>query len=200
MNTATSDQMDGSTTALVIVDLQNNVINSDLAPYSGDQIVEKAERLVTAMRAAGGTVVFVRHNTLPNNADGQKIVADRSPGSGSGKKEPKAAGWNDISDVLTKDENDPIVTKRTFNAFYGTDLDLQLRRRGIQTIVLAGVTTNFGVEGTARNGLDHGYKIIVAEDACTSISKEMHEISINEVLPYLARIRQVSEIEALLAQ
>lgn len=196
-NARTIDDLVGTSTALVMVDLQTSVVDSDLKPHSGAHVVEQAERLITAVRAAGGTVVFVRHSTLPDRADAQKIVSDRVPGGGGGADRPH--NWDEIADKLTVEENDPIVTKKVFNGFYGTDLDLQLRRRGIRTIVLAGVTTNFGVEGTARNALDHGYDVIVAEDACTSISTELHEFTLTEILPYLSRIRTVDEIESALA-
>jgi nicotinamidase-related amidase len=93
---------------------------------------------------------------------------------------------------------DVIITKRQWGAFHGTELDLQLRRRGINTIVLGGIATNFGVESTAREAWQHNYAVIIAEDACTSMSAEMHQFSIENILPRLARVRSTNEIlEAL---
>jgi nicotinamidase-related amidase len=60
------------------------------------------------------------------------------------------------------------ITKRQWGAFYGTELDLQLRRRGIRTIVLGGVATQIGVESTAREAYEHGYELINVRDATAS--------------------------------
>ena len=79
-------------------------------------------------------------------------------------------------------------------AFYGTHLDLQLRRRGIQTIVLGGIATNFGVASTARSAWEHGYAIVFAEDAMTSLSSEMHDFSVKEILPRIGIVSSTATI------
>jgi nicotinamidase-related amidase len=66
---------------------------------------------------------------------------------------------------LGKRDGDIEVTKRQWGAFYGTDLELQLRRRGIDTIILCGISTNIGVESTARNAWELGFNLVIAEDA-----------------------------------
>ena len=92
-------------------------------------------------------------------------------------------------------EGDIRIHKRQWGAFTGTPLDLHLRRRGITTIVLAGIATNFGVESTARHAWELGYDLIIAEDACTSRSAELHEFAIANILPQIARIRSSDELE-----
>jgi nicotinamidase-related amidase len=89
---------------------------------------------------------------------------------------------------------DILITKRHWGAFHGTELDLQLRRRGIQTIVLAGIATNFGVESTARAAWEHGYALVIAEDASSSTSAELHSFSVTHILPRLAHITKAAEI------
>ncbi len=86
------------------------------------------------------------------------------------------------------------VTKHQWGAFFGTDLDVQLRRRGITTIVLGGIATNIGVESTARQAHEYGYEVVVAEDACTSLAAEMHEFAIKNIFPMIARVRPAAEI------
>jgi nicotinamidase-related amidase len=81
-----------------------------------------------------------------------------------------------------------IITKRQWGAYYGTELDLQLRRRGIRRIVLGGIATNIGVESTARSAAEHGYELIVAEDLCSGLNAEMHAFSFKYIFPRLARI------------
>jgi Isochorismatase family len=73
-----------------------------------------------------------------------------------------------------------VITKRHWGAFYGTELDLQLRRRGVAKIVLGGIATNFGVESTARAAYELGYGQVFVEDAMTSLSEETHWFSIRQ--------------------
>ena len=87
------------------------------------------------------------------------------------------------------------VTKHQWGAFHGTDLDDQLRRRGITTIVLGGVSTNFGVESTARQGWERGYAIVIAEDATASSTPEMHAFSIEKILPRISRVAKAADID-----
>jgi nicotinamidase-related amidase len=86
------------------------------------------------------------------------------------------------------------VTKRQWGAFYGTDLDLQLRRRDIRTIIMAGIATNFGVESTARDAQERGYELIFAEDAISSMSVEMHRFPVENIFPVMGRVRSTEEI------
>jgi nicotinamidase-related amidase len=87
-----------------------------------------------------------------------------------------------------------LITKRQWSAFHGTELDLQLRRRGISNVVIGGLMTNFGVESTARDAWQHNYRTIVAEDASSSLSAEMHEFAVTKSLPRVSQIRSTTEI------
>ena len=86
------------------------------------------------------------------------------------------------------------VTKHQWGAFYGTDLDVQLRRRGIKVIVLAGIATNFGVESTAEQAWERGYEVVIAENGTSSRTAEMHAFSIKTMLPRISRITQTGNI------
>ncbi len=87
-----------------------------------------------------------------------------------------------------------IVTKRQWGAFYGTDLELVLRRRGVRTIVLAGLATNYGVESTARQGWEMGFDQVVVSDAMATISAEAHAFALDHVFPAIARVRRAAAI------
>jgi nicotinamidase-related amidase len=103
------------------------------------------------------------------------------------------ADFSELADGLAK-PGDLRVTKRQWGAFYGTEMDLQLRRRGIRTIVLGGIATNIGVESTARQAWEHGYSLILAEDATSGMSAEMHRFSFENILPRIGRIAKAAEI------
>jgi nicotinamidase-related amidase len=96
--------------------------------------------------------------------------------------------WSALVDGLAP-PGDILVTKRQWGAFHGTELDLQLRRRRVGTIVLSGIAANFGVESTARRAWEMGYDLIVAEDACSSVSAAAHEFAIRRIFPRIGRVR-----------
>jgi nicotinamidase-related amidase len=102
--------------------------------------------------------------------------------------------WADIVPELGPAPTDIVVTKRQWGAFYGTDLDLRLRRGGIDTIVLAGIATTYGVESTARFAYEYGYQQVFAEDAMSDRSIEAHKNSIEFVLKRIGRVKKTEEI------
>ena len=106
------------------------------------------------------------------------------------------ADWSDFASEIADIRADVVITKRQWSAFHGTELDLQLRRRGVSTIVLCGIATNFGVESTARDAWQHGYEVLIVEDACTSMGAGMHEFSVERILPRLGRVRKTNDILA----
>ncbi len=106
--------------------------------------------------------------------------------------------WWTYPAALGKKESDIEVTKRQWGAFYGTDLELQLRRRGIDTIILCGISTNIGVESTARNAWEQGFNLVVVEDACSAADAEQHRGSMTNIFPRIGRVRTTDEILAAL--
>jgi nicotinamidase-related amidase len=87
-----------------------------------------------------------------------------------------------------------VIVKRQWGAFYGTELDLQLRRRKIETIVLCGISTNIGVETTPRDAYQRGYNQIFAMDAMAAASKEEHEASMKYIFPRIRLLRTTNDI------
>jgi nicotinamidase-related amidase len=107
---------------------------------------------------------------------------------------PPAPGWDELAPDLEKSEKDILITKRQWGAFYGTALDLQLRRRGIRTIVIGGIATNFGVESTARDAYERNFGLVFVEDAMSGISAEAHKFAIGTIFPRIGRVRSTAEV------
>jgi nicotinamidase-related amidase len=106
--------------------------------------------------------------------------------------------WSDFIPELDRQPGDIEILKRQWGAFYGTDLDLQLRRRGLDTIVLWGIATEVGVESTARDAYERGYHLVFAANAMTGSSAESHANSIERISPRMGRVRSTEAIvEAL---
>ena len=110
----------------------------------------------------------------------------------------RAAGWDRLVPELDQQPSDLVIRKHNWSAFYGTDLDLQLRRRRIGTIVLGGVATNIGVESTARQAHEHNYHLVFAEDAMTDLVMEGHVHATRVVFPRIGRVRSTADILAAL--
>lgn len=179
------------TTALVLIDLQNGIAGqASLAPRGGTEVVAAGKALASRFRQAAAPVILVNVGWSPDLADSLQQPVDRPtvrPAGGLPRE------WSDLVPGLAQ-SGDLRITKRQWGAFHGTELDLQLRRRGIRTIVLAGIATNLGVESTARQAWEHGYAVVVAEDACTTYSDAMHAFSMTEIMPRIARVRRSDQI------
>jgi nicotinamidase-related amidase len=180
-------QLEAKTTALILIDLQKGVMAMPVAPHSAAAVYERSMRLAGRFRAAGAPVVRVRVSFSGDFADALRLPVDRPTDYSS-----FPPGWDEFPEALAA--SDLAITKRQWGAFYGTELDMQLRRRGVQRIVLGGIATNIGVESTARAAAEHGYELLIAEDLCSSLSAEMHTFSIEKILPRLARITSAETI------
>jgi nicotinamidase-related amidase len=181
----------------VLIDLQKGLLALPLAPYTAPQIVTTAGRLATAITAAGGLVVLVRVDFGAGLAAAPKGATDVPLAVPPGGM---PADWTEIFPELSAAAPHIVVTKRNWSAFYGTSLDLELRRRGISHIVVGGIATNFGVESTARDGWQGNYTVIVAEDAASSFRTEMHDFAVKNTLPRCSLVRKSDEIIAALSK
>jgi nicotinamidase-related amidase len=178
------------TTALILVDLQKGIVGLPLAPYSGQAVISKGMDLARRFRAAKASVVLVNVAFSPDFGDALKSPVDQPPQMPAGGL---PEGWSELVDGLAE-PSDLRVTKRQWGAFYGTDLDLQLRRRGVTSLVVGGVATNMGVESTARAAHEHGYAVVLAEDATTGLSAEMHAFAFEQIFPRLGRVAKADDI------
>jgi nicotinamidase-related amidase len=184
-------KLDPRTTALVVIDLQKGIVQRPLVPRSASQVVEKAAELGRHFGKVGGTIVLVHVSFSDNAADRLNQPVD-APMQGPPGGMP--AEFSEFAPEIGSLHADVIITKRQLGAFHGTEMDLQLRRRGIATIVLGGIATNFGVETTAIEAWQHNYAVVIAEDLCATMSDDMHKFSIEKMLPRVARIRSTAEI------
>ncbi|MCI3274097.1 hydrolase [Streptomyces cylindrosporus] len=182
-------------TALVVIDLQAGIVGAPTQPYTGAEVVARTARLADAFRAHDLPVVLVRVSFA---ADGADVVPGRTEAAPRAGARP--AGWDEIVGELAGHPGDITVTKRNWGAFHGTDLDVQLRRRGVTQIVLTGIATSIGVESTARAAHEHGYHVTLATDAMSDMSPEAHRGSVERIFPRLGETGSTDEILQLLAK
>ncbi|WP_327268388.1 isochorismatase family protein [Streptomyces sp. NBC_01218] len=173
-------------TALVVIDLQKGILDLPII-HSGEEIVARAARLAEAFRAKDLPVVLVH---VTGSAPGRNETA--------GPRGELPADWADLVPGLGRQESDLVVTKRQWGAFYGTDLDLQLRRRGVTQIVLLGVATSIGVESTARFAHEYGYHVTIVTDAISDMDAGAHANSVEKIFPRLGETATTDEVITLL--
>ncbi|MFG2915434.1 isochorismatase family protein [Kitasatospora sp. NPDC048298] len=159
-------------TALVLIDLMDRIVANPLAPRTGSEVVEVSLELARRFRAVGALVVAVRVER-PN-------VTEQPPGSGLVAEVAAAA--------------DEVVVKRTIGAFQGTGLDELLRARGVETLVFTGIATNLGVESSARAAGDHGYRLVLVEDAMAALTAEEHRASVELDFPRLGEVVAAADV------
>jgi nicotinamidase-related amidase len=174
-------------TALIVVDLQNGIINSPFIHQISD-VIERNCALLDAFRQLDLPVVLVN-------------VAGGAPGR---TEQPRRyatfpEGFTDLIPELDRRPNDVVVTKRTWGAFASTDLEAQLKARGVTQVVVTGVATGTGVEATARQAYEHGFNVTLALDAMTDTRAEAHQHSLTHVFPRLGETGSTQEIINLLA-
>jgi nicotinamidase-related amidase len=179
-------------TALVLIDLQRGILGQPTQPYSGTEVLARALRLAEAFRAHHLPVLLVRVTARP---DGSDAVPGRTEVP---RPTNRPEGWDQLAEELTGHSDDIVVTKRNWGAFHGTDLDLQLRRRGVTQIVLGGIATSLGVESTARAAHEHGYHVTVATDAMADLQPDAHTNSVTRIFPRLGETGTTDEILELL--
>jgi nicotinamidase-related amidase len=187
--------IDKSKTALVVIDLQKGIVGRPTVPYTTDAVVKNAAALASAFRENGLPVFLVRVKLSPDWKDALHPTSDA--GWPSYTPPPD---WAEIIPEMGPMPGDITIAKRQWGAFYGTGLDLQLRRRGLAAIVLCGIATEFGVESTARDAYERGYQQVFAADAMTGVTAESHANTLDRIFPRIGQVRRTEEILAALAR
>jgi nicotinamidase-related amidase len=177
-------------TVLILIDLQHGITALPTVDPS-DQIVRRGARLADAFRAHNKLVAATRVAFSP---DGGDMIKTRA--AASGFNPTPASDWAEFHTELNLSDGDISITKRGWNAFYGTELDLELRRRKITGIVLAGISTSIGVESAARAANERGYELTIVTDAVTDTSERAHFNSLEVIFPRIAELATTDEVLA----
>lgn len=187
-------QIDKTRTALVVIDLQKGIVGMQTEPYPAGMVVSHAAKIAKAFRKNDMPVFLVRVTPSSDGRDALHPAADSRMQTAL----PRPPDWAEFVPEMGPEAGDFVITKRQWGAFYGTELDLQLRRRNIETIVLCGISTNFGVESTARFAFEYGYQQIFVEDASAARSTEEHRHAMEKIFARIGRVRTTTDILAAL--
>jgi nicotinamidase-related amidase len=187
--------LEPATTALVLIDLQRGITAGTTVPYAAADVVARAATLAAACRARGVPGLLVTVEPGPQGGLITRPQADQP-------RPPlrPAPDFAELVPELGRAPSDVVVTKHQPNAFYGTDLEVQLARRGIRTIVLGGISTNVGVESTARAAHERGYEQVFVSDVMAAREADLHEHTVRRILPTMGRVRSLDEVLQALAK
>lgn len=188
--------LDPSTTALVLIDLQRGITSRTTAPRPSSEVVDRARQLAHRFRQRNAPVILVRVDPGSHFELFPRMTTDVPRPIPTGALPPD---WTEIVPELSPAASDIVVTKHQPGAFFCTDLDVHLRRRGVRTIVLAGISTNIGVESTARVAFELGYEQVFVEDAMAALEADLHIHAVTRFFPTIGRVRSTAQVLAALA-
>ena len=166
--------------------------------------IQNAVKLSKAGRAARLPIFFAKGNHRPDNATTALLLTDTNnslqpwPNGEVAKTKMHVIAGDKSSDVLADLEpnaDDYYIVKYRWSAFFQTYLDLALRTRGIDTVIISGGSTDVGVTSTLYSGRDLDYNMIVVSDACgTSHDQRAHDMLMELVFPRMSRVRTTTQV------
>ena len=194
-------KLEPKTTALILIDMINAVAKGNGPPYNvppnRQGVIDNFGRLVAHCREVGTPIIYITTYRRADNSDAPKTVADVGGGGGAAMLEGTAAV--EVIDELEPQDGDYIVVKPRFSAYYGTNMDGILKSLGTETILVGGISTQRSVEGTAREAKNRDTQCVVVSDCCTAGEEDVHQMTIDHVLPLLVRVRNTDEVIAALS-
>ena len=198
-------QLDPRRSALVIQDMQNDVIieggafadSGAPAHAIAQNAVANVAELAAACRAAGVPVIHVWYIVEPG-APGLKQNAPLFQGVKEADALVRGTWGAAPAEGLEAQEGDHVVEKMRMNGFYETRLDILLRGLGADTIIVSGAWTNMSIEHTARHGADAGYEVVVPSDGTSTTGDEWQNAALNYAMTNVAKVATCGEIKAAL--
>ena len=200
------DSIDAKTTAMIIQDLQNDVIieggafadSGAPAHATSQNVVANVAGLAEAARAKGVPVIHVWY-IVEQGAPGLKQNAPLFEGVRGANALVRGSWGAAPADGLEPKDGDHIVEKMRMNAFYETRLDILLRGLGVETLIITGAWTNMSIEHTARHAADAGYRAVVASDGTSTVNDEWQHAALDYAMTNVAQVATCSEIASALS-
>jgi gluconolactonase len=197
--------LDAGSTALIIQDMQNDVIieggafadSGAPAHATSQNAVANVARLADACRAAGVPVIHVWYIVEPG-APGLKQNAPLFQGVREANALVRGTWGAAPAEGLEPKDGDHVVEKMRMNGFYDTRLDILLRGLGAETIVVCGAWTNMSIEHTARHGADAGYEVYVASDGTSTTSDDWQRAALEYAMTNVASVATCADLGSAL--
>ncbi len=205
----TAKQLQPGSTALLFFDMLNGHIKTGEATTTARYapVIAAATSLLGIARAQGMMVAYACANHRADNATTAHTLRDTDnrlrplDTSVAPEFKPVVAGgtWEaQVIDELAPAAEDYVVLKFRWSVFFQTYLDLALRTRKIDTLIIAGGSTDVGVASTAFAARDLDYNLVIVSDACSSPEQDNHDQFMRRIFPRMARVRTAAEVAVML--
>jgi nicotinamidase-related amidase len=185
-----STEIDPARTALLVMDYQNGIIGR---VSDGPGLLAAARETIDLVRGQGGHIGYVRvgfgDGEAPTGTMGSRIGAEAARTTFHAD-----APATQVHEQVAPQDGDIVVRKTRVGPFLTTDLDAQLRRRGVDTLLLAGISTSGVVLSTVRDGHDRDYRLIVISDLCADPEPDIHEFLVGRIFPRQAEVIDRAEL------
>ena len=203
-----AEQLEAPRTALLVFDLLEGHVNRDAESKARfAPVIANVARLLAAARKAGVMVAYAHADHRADRATSARTLRDADnrlrplrPGEHDVPLLTGGTAESAIVNALAPRPEDFLVPKHRWSAFHGTYLDLALRTRKIDTIILVGGSTDVGIASTAFAARDLDYNLVIVSDACTSPEQDNHEQLMTRVFPRMARVRATRQVVATLSE
>lgn len=183
--------LDPRSTALLVLDMQSGIL--DMLADKKDALIAETSKLLDAARRASVRVVYVVVAFRP----GYPEVSPRNMGFSAVRETGRfiaGTAATEVHPALAPRADEPVVTKHRVNAFAGTDLEMIVRASGVDTLVLAGISTSGVILSTVRHAADADYRLVIAEDCCADHDAEVHRVLLGKVLARQATVAKAADI------
>ena len=170
-------------TALVIIDVQNGLFTiKDFTIHHEDVLIKNIQSLIKKARKANVQIFYIQHN----DTKGKRL-------------ETNTENWKIRLEITPRSE-DIVIQKYNSDSFMNTSLDEELNKRGITRLVIAGLATPMCIDTTVRSAVTHGYKVILIQDAHSTIDSEVLKASQiiahhNDILRWFSDLKKADEFE-----
>jgi ureidoacrylate peracid hydrolase len=188
-----AERLEPGRTCLLLFDFLAGHVAKDPQRYA--PVLANAAKLLTAARSRGAMVAYARADHRADGGTTARTLHD------SGPRPPLITGGTPEAEIVPELAPRPgeyLVPKHRWSAFHGTYLDLALRTRRVDTIILTGGSTEIGISSTAYAARDLDYNLVIASDACTSAKHDVHAQLMRDVFPRLARVRTTIQVLEML--
>ncbi|MEK9945363.1 MAG: isochorismatase family cysteine hydrolase [Alphaproteobacteria bacterium] len=192
-------------TALLVVDMQNGMckpegsharLGLDISMLAG--AIAPCQKMIAAARTAGVLVAYSHLAYAPDYSDGGYIVREIMPNIATAEVCPRGSWDAEIVEELTPQPGDLVIEKSRMSSFMRTDLERQLLGRGIDNLIVCGVTTNMCIESTVRDASQLDFRTFVVRDAVGEVDAARHESALTSMGFLFAQLITTDEVIAAL--
>lgn len=193
-------------TALLVIDAQVSFCDETGSMAKQGRPIEtmreaavRCDRLAATARDSGATVIWTRMVFEPDYSDGGELIASIRPGLAKIGALRRGSGDECLSEIAHPGPDDIVIDKTRYSALVGTNLETVLAQRGIERVLISGVTTSMCVESTARDLGQRDYKTFVVTDACADFDQSRHEASLAAMAFGFAKLVTIEEASGMLS-